>query len=945
MNIKTFSILVFCLFSLCMFGQNPTYCDSEVTHFAGDPPSTISLTIQNTGPNSMEVIAESADADPMDFLQFSNGSGAMISPTVETSPGVFQIDLNWSSTPPADIMLNLLWSKDSFGGNWQLSQADITYSFDTDCTPLTAPVTNAPEPTCSPADVVSIYGDFYATNIATNYDPNWGQSGFGMVNPAYDPGTGNVILAYPNFNYQGTELTSTDLSGMTYLNFDVWTAADPANTILQVSPINQGTGPAEVLVTAPYVSGEWTTVSLAKSDFGGMTWDAVFQMKFAANGAGSTAPVDIYLDNIYFSTCSNTELTAPITNAPEPTCPAADVVSIYGDFYATNIATNYDPNWGQSGFGMVNPAYDPGTGDFILAYPNFNYQGTELTSTDLSAMTYLNFDVWTAADPANTILQVSPINQGTGPAEVLVTAPYESGVWNRISLPISDFGGMTWDAVFQMKFAANGAGSTTPVDIYLDNIYFSTCAVTAPITNAPQPTCPPADVVSIYGDFYSPSIATNYDPNWGQSGFGMVDPAYDPGTGNVILAYPNFNYQGTELISTDLSAMTHLNFDVWTAADPANTILQVSPINQGTGPAEILVTAPYTSGEWTTVSLPKSAFGGMTWDAVFQMKFAANGAGSTTPVDIYLDNIFFSTCGDVSATAPTSNAPEPTCPASDVVSIYGDAYPTTIATNYDPNWGQSGFGMVDPAYDPGTGNVILAYPNFNYQGTELISTDLSDKLFLNFDVWTAADPANTILQVSPINQGTGPAEVLVTVPYMQGEWTNVSLVKSDFGGMTWDAVFQMKFAANGAGSTTPVDIYLDNIFFSSDCQEPPCTLAAATCAACETCEESVSIDMASGNVFNFAPQPPAPTYDNVSNMGTLTLPEGAMNTFTVAGVNDLKLPDYVNDICFTADINVVSGTYPFLLEFRIENGGGAPANGGAALTYDVMVDGPGMCSM
>ena len=164
--------------------------------------------------------------------------------------------------------------------------------------PAPPPTTNAPDPTCPAANVVSIYGDFYSPNIATNYNPNWGQSGFALTNPNYNPGTGNVILAYQNFNYQGTELTQTNLSNMQFLNFDVWTDAIPATTTLQVSPINQGTGPAEVLVTAPFVRGQWTRISLPKSAFGGMTWDGVFQMKFEAFGV---RPVDIYLDNIYFS--------------------------------------------------------------------------------------------------------------------------------------------------------------------------------------------------------------------------------------------------------------------------------------------------------------------------------------------------------------------------------------------------------------------------------------------------------------------------------------------------------------------------------------------------------------------------------------------------------------------------------------------------------------------
>lgn len=77
------------------------------------------------------------------------------------------------------------------------------------------PTTNAPAPTHAQADVISIYGGSY-TSVATNYNPNWGQTG--AVNPDYDPGTGNLVLAYTNFNYQGTEIAEQNASGMEYLH-------------------------------------------------------------------------------------------------------------------------------------------------------------------------------------------------------------------------------------------------------------------------------------------------------------------------------------------------------------------------------------------------------------------------------------------------------------------------------------------------------------------------------------------------------------------------------------------------------------------------------------------------------------------------------------------------------------------------------------------------------
>lgn len=183
--------------------------------------------------------------------------------------------------------------------------------------------------------------------------------------------------------------------------------------------------------------------------------------------------------------------------------------------------------------------------------------------------------------------------------------------------------------------------------------------------------------------------------------------------------------------------------------------------------------------------------------------------------------ILFISTGVAFAQAPTDNATDPPArDAADVISIFSGAYTNVNVTNFDPNWGQSGHTQVNSSYDPGTGNVVLAYPNFNYQGTELDAQDASAMEFLHVDIWTNADPSATTIQVSPINNGTGAGEVLVTINHTQGGWYSVDIPKSSFTGMTWDSVFQLKFAANGAGSTVPVDIYLDNIYFWKNPADP-----------------------------------------------------------------------------------------------------------------------------
>jgi len=111
------------------------YCETETWHFnnPAEIPSAILLTIANMDANSIIVEIESADADPVDLLIVTGGSGAAISDENTSVPGKISRTLTWASDPPADVSLNILWSKVSFGGNWMLSQTDITVPFAATC--------------------------------------------------------------------------------------------------------------------------------------------------------------------------------------------------------------------------------------------------------------------------------------------------------------------------------------------------------------------------------------------------------------------------------------------------------------------------------------------------------------------------------------------------------------------------------------------------------------------------------------------------------------------------------------------------------------------------------------------------------------------------------------------------------------------------------------------
>jgi Carbohydrate binding domain/Putative metal-binding motif/Secretion system C-terminal sorting domain len=262
----------------------------------------------------------------------------------------------------------------------------------------------------------------------------------------------------------------------------------------------------------------------------------------------------------------------------------------------------------------------------------------------------------------------------------------------------------TATAIYSLPATSFGTTSAPPV------------VLVPPTTNAPVPTRNAANVVSVFSNTYS-NIATNYNPNWGQSGFGVLNQAFEavPGSGNTILHYANFNYQGTEVTATNLSSMEFLHVDIWTQASTSSAIIKVSPINSGTGPNEVQVTINHTPGQWTSVDIPKSAFGGQTWDNVFQMIFAANGPGSTTPIDIYVDNVYFWNNPGVNTDATLSDlqidfTPVDGFSSSQFSYTYTVPFGTTTIpqiTSATPNVGTSTAVITQATALPGSATVVV----------------------------------------------------------------------------------------------------------------------------------------------------------------------------------------------------------------------------------------------
>ena len=235
----------------------------------------------------------------------------------------------------------------------------------------------------------------------------------------------------------------------------------------------------------------------------------------------------------------------PSTAAPTPpTRDAVNVISIFTQTTDANTSiynditgTDFNPNWGST---SGNVTYNEYEGDRVLTYPAFNYQGTQLgSSQNISSMEYLHVDIWSN----NASPNIYVISSGAEIAHPLTIT--NTGIWQSFDIPVE---GITGDLSNIIQFKFDGGNATTDV-IYIDNLYFWK-----------SPTAPEED--STLSDLQIDGKTIN--------GFG-------PGTINYTVSIPN----GTETIPQITSAIT-------TQTGASTLITQASELP---GNATVLVTA------------------------------------------------------------------------------------------------------------------------------------------------------------------------------------------------------------------------------------------------------------------------------------------------------------------------------------------------------------------
>jgi hypothetical protein len=173
----------------------------------------------------------------------------------------------------------------------------------------------------------------------------------------------------------------------------------------------------------------------------------------------------------------------PATNpATPPARAAAQVISVYSAAYTNLNGVDFNPNWGQSGFGSATTFTL--SGNEMRHYPNMNYQGIAIGSNqNISSLDTLHLDIWSANCSSIDIFLVSD-----GFGERSVNIPLTLSSWNSINIPLSTYItlGIPLTAIKEFKFVTINPGSNA--SIYVDNIYFFTNVTLPTLSNFSVPS-------------------------------------------------------------------------------------------------------------------------------------------------------------------------------------------------------------------------------------------------------------------------------------------------------------------------------------------------------------------------------------------------------------------------------------------------------------------------
>lgn len=379
------------------------------------------------------------------------------------------------------------------------------------------------------------------------------------------------------------------------------------------------------------------------SKVGQPTSTGITQIVFFPDFQARTTTNVCFIDNVRFSALSAPVQAVPMVAAPTPTRPAANVLSLFSNAYTNAAMSTWQTSWSSATLTDLQIA-----GNDTKRYTGLDFVGAESTGVvNATSMTTLHVDIWT---PNMTTFKIKLVNFGANgifgggddSESELSYTPTQNG-WNAYEIPLTNFTGLNGrQALAQFIMVGVPTGTST---MYMDNFYFHNVPVVdpnTPMTAAPTPTIPAANVISMFSNAYTNVPVDTWRTPWSNATLADVQIV-----GNDTKKYTSLDFVGIETTNPRINAtaMTFVHFDAWT---PNMTSLRFKLVDFGANGAfaggddsEHEVTLTPTLSGWNSYHLPLSSFTGLTNRAnLVQYIFSGLPVGQST---LFIDNVYFTT--------------------------------------------------------------------------------------------------------------------------------------------------------------------------------------------------------------------------------------------------------------------------------------------------------------
>lgn len=519
---------------------------------------------------------------------------------------------------------------------------------------IPVPTASAPvPPERSENSVKSLYSNAYTNEPVDSWNSPRASS---TTEASFIQIAGDDVIQYRNLNFARVEFSTTPINAMDMdtLHMDIWTP-DPISggSVFKILLIDFGANAVfnggddsshEVTVSSTALSsGNWISLDIPLADFTGLS----SRTNLAQMVLSATFP-NLYIDNVYFygESIAPPPVGSPTVAAPTPTTPAEEVLSVYSDAYTDVANTNFNPNWGQSGFNTAGQIVV--AGDNVLSYPNFNYQGIDIAgegnSIDVSGYGSLHLDYFSTNATALNVFLIS-----SNATEVSFSLTVPTTGWSSIDIPLSSFAPVDLSQVIQFKFD----GGTTTESFYLDNIYFFGTAGGGGNNNCPTP---PAGEFIVDGDFEANEGCWELIENQGNVSTTIVSNESNGGTnsarietapaGNPGIKQTRF---GAGVIQPNTTYV--VTFDIrQDAADPVanGAVLKVATFSEGAEGSgvgairhELIGAEGSVPTAWTPRTLTFTTAGVGNIEGGVSLLIELVGGGDPTTGTIFIDNVSF----------------------------------------------------------------------------------------------------------------------------------------------------------------------------------------------------------------------------------------------------------------------------------------------------------------